>query len=307
MRSALRRPQLAWMLFSLASASASTRCAVGTEHGDAQPGDRARESAADVLREDMATPSDATEPDATEPDATAFDAAEPDGPELDASTLEASRDVVSDAAPDATPDAAPDGGTGCAPLRFPRITLRTVRPPAAIRAAYEDLADTGCFPLPECFLDTDNLVDDATGARVDVRVMVAEHFQLYEFVRTSLEMGYGPYVLVNPRLVETVESIRVMSGRALNLASGYRSPEHQVSVCRSICPGGATCCPSGSRPCACRSRHMWGDAVDLSITSAQYETYGMYAMRAGAPNCLLEAGSFHVDMSPCPVGCPYRF
>ena len=51
----------------------------------------------------------------------------------------------------------------------------------------------------------------------------------------------------------------------------------------------------------------FNSSSNLSISASDYSAYATYSMRAGLPDCLLEAGSFHVDISPCPLGCPYNF
>jgi hypothetical protein len=192
-------------------------------------------------------------------------------------------------------------------VHYPNVTIQSV-PDATMTALYDSIASGSCFPSPQCFLDLNNLRDPDTGASLDVHVNVSPHFQLYEFVATELAGGYTHFALVEPSLVTHLESLRAAEGgNPLGIASGFRSPQHQMATCQSICAGGASCCPSASHPCGCRSEHEWGRAADLSIASTEYTAYGGYAQTAGLPDCLLEVGSFHVDVSPCPLGCPYNF
>jgi hypothetical protein len=195
----------------------------------------------------------------------------------------------------------------CAPLHFPNVSIQTI-PVASMSAAYAAIASGTCFPVPNCFIDLNQLEDPDTGRSLDIHVGLSPHFTLYEFVATELAGGYTHYALLSPSLVAHLESLRAQEGgNPITLASGYRSPQHQAATCRSICPGGASCCPTAAHPCGCRSEHEWGRAADLSIPSTSYTAYGNDAQAVHFPDCLLEAGSFHVDVSPCPLGCPYRF
>jgi predicted small lipoprotein YifL len=195
----------------------------------------------------------------------------------------------------------------CPPVHYPSAVIQSV-PDAAMTALYDSIASGSCFPSPHCFLDLNHLVDPSTGATLDVHVMLSPHFELNEFVATELAGGYTHFALVAPELVSRLESLRAAEGgNPLGIASGFRSPQHQTATCQSICPGGASCCPSASHPCGCRSEHEWGRAADLSIPSTSYTAYGADAHSVGFPDCLLEVGSFHVDVSPCPLGCPYNF
>ena len=195
----------------------------------------------------------------------------------------------------------------CPPVHYPNATIQSV-PDAAMTALYDTIASGTCFPSPRCFLDLNHLVDPTDGHALDVHVMVSPHFELNEFVATEIAGGYTHFALVEPALVAHLEALRAAEGgNSLSLASGFRSPQHQAATCRSICPGGASCCPSAAHPCGCRSEHEWGRAADLSIAASEYTAYGNDSRSVHFPDCLLEAGSFHVDVSPCPLGCPYNF
>jgi hypothetical protein len=204
--------------------------------------------------------------------------------------------------PDAAP--APDAGpvvppNPCKPLAFPSgITIATFED-AAMSAVYDDISDTNCFPRPVCWIDVDRLEDPRAGITYDLSVQLSPHFQLSELVDS--ELPYSRKVLVSPALVEHLETYRAAAGgKAVRITSGYRSPQHQRTVCQGIC--GMDCCSGGANPCACRSRHEWGDGAD--IASDDPPSLYQYAEGSGFGFCLAEVGHLHVDMNPCGAGCP---
>jgi hypothetical protein len=154
---------------------------------------------------------------------------------------------------------APDVSVGeCAPLKYPSgVTLRT-KPDAKMTAAYAPLAEEPYYPLPECFIDTQDLLDPITGTTYDLDVKVGKYFTLRELVATSLK--YTQFALLSPLLVEKLDRYREALGGAVAISSGYRSPQHQRAVCQDMC--GAESCGG---LCAKRSRHSWGDAVDHGV------------------------------------------
>ncbi len=79
-------------------------------------------------------------------------------------------------------------------------------------------------------------------ASVDLGVSVAPNFRLSELVKPK----YGEFVVIQPHAVVHLQALRDQLG-PLQVNSGYRNPVHNASV------GGATW-----------SRHMYGDAFDLS-------------------------------------------
>ena len=133
----------------------------------------------------------------------------------------------------------------------------------------------------------------------DLEVQLSPHFKLSELVDT--ELSYSHKVLVSPALIEHLETYRVAArNNAVRITSGYRSPQHQRDTCQGICE--KDCCTGGANPCACRSRHEWGDAADI----ASDEPASLYpdAETSGFGYCLAEVGHLHVDMNPCGAGCP---
>jgi hypothetical protein len=133
----------------------------------------------------------------------------------------------------------------------------------------------------------------------DLSVQLSPHFQLSEFVDS--ELPYSHKVLVSPALIAHLETYRAAAGgKAVRITSGFRSPQHQRTVCQGIC--GMDCCSGGANPCACRSRHEWGDAADVA-SDTPADLYP-YAEMSGFGFCLAEVGHLHVDMNPCGAGCP---
>jgi hypothetical protein len=320
------------------SAEASDGPSLGEGGDDVEP--PADGGDLDASGDDVVADIDADGTDADGMDAARTDGARMDAARTDAARTDAARDAGTDAALHCTAPrvdcsgvcadthtdphhcgscghACPSGdvcmnGTcslsaTCPPVVFPSVTIQSI-PVASMTALYRSIASGTCYPVPQCFIDLDRLEDPATGRSLDVHVNLSPHFTLYEFVASELAGGYTHYALLSPSLVSHLESLRAQEGgHGITIASGYRSPQHQMATCRSICAGGASCCPSAPHPCGCRSEHEWGRAADLAIPSSEYTAYGNDAHAVHMPDCLLEAGSFHVDVSPCPLGCPYRF
>jgi hypothetical protein len=219
-----------------------------------------------------------------------------DGPRgADAAVADASAAVpASDAGPDVGPPSNP-----CLPLTFPSGATIATFEDAAMSAVYDGISDTNCYPRPRCWIDIDRLEDPNAGITVDTSVQLSAHFQLAEFVTS--ELPYSHRVLVSPALIEHLETYRAAAGdTAVRITSGYRSPQHQRAVCQSIC--GQDCCTGGPNPCACRSRHEWGDAADIASTDPP--SLYAYAGMSDFGFCLAETGHLHVDLNPCGAGCP---
>lgn len=185
------------------------------------------------------------------------------------------------------PNVGADGG--CPVLAFPSgIQIRT-KEDAKMTAEYASISDEGSYPLPKCFIDVDDLYDPAAGTTYDVSVMVGKHFALSELVGT--ELPYSHKVLVSPTLVQKLDAYRDALGEAVDLSSGYRSPEHQRAVCQSLC-GHDSC----SGTCAARSRHSWGDAADHGVTPTK--KYSDAGCKARFNYVYREGNHVHLDLNP---------
>lgn len=199
-----------------------------------------------------------------------------------------------------TPDAGPTGpidasaddaaSTGaCKPLAFPSgVTLATV-PDPDLTAQYADIAEAPDYPLPECFIDTEALVDAVTGKAYDLDVNVGTYFTLRELVGT--ELTYSKRVLLSPELVRKLDVYRDQLATSVSVSSGYRSPAHQRAVCRDMC--GADSC---SGTCAARSRHSWGDAMDHGVYPTK--KYSDAGCAAQFNYVYREGDHVHLDLNP---------
>ncbi|HEX7664168.1 MAG TPA: hypothetical protein VF407_06655 [Polyangiaceae bacterium] len=204
--------------------------------------------------------------------------------------------VVHEVAPDPSDDGGEEDDAGpptmidgCAVLAFPSgIHLQTFKD-AKSTSAYSSISDKGSYPLPECFIDTNDLHDPVANKDYDVDVMVGKHFALKELVGT--ELAYGHFMLVSPTLIKKLDAYRDGLGEAVNLSSGYRSPAHQRATCRSIC-GKDSC----GNVCAARSRHSWGDAADQGIAPSAH--LADVACDAKFNFVYREGNHMHLDLNP---------
>jgi hypothetical protein len=200
--------------------------------------------------------------------------------------------TVQDAGPEGDGDIAPpnvDTDGGCPVLKFPSGVNIQTKADAKMTAEYTGIADKGSYPLPVCFIDTDDLYDPVTGDMNTIDVMVGKHFALSELVNT--ELPYGHKVLLSPVLIAKLDAYRDALGDAVDLSSGYRSPAHQRATCQSLC--GADSC---SGTCAARSRHSWGDAADHAVIPSA--TYAAAGCKARFNYVFREGNHMHLDLNP---------
>jgi hypothetical protein len=188
----------------------------------------------------------------------------------------------------------PPSSNGCPVLSFPSGVSLQTKPNASLTQAYQNVApNDSCYPTPKCFIDVDDLKDPVKNMSYSwTNLQLSAHFSLYELVRTSVEQGWTRHVLVDPNLVKHLETLRNNLGVPLAVNSGFRSPNHQRAVCQGIC--GANSCPG---LCASYSRHSWGDAADLDLTTTSP------ASAAGFSFCTFHSGHLHVDTRSCGGGC----
>jgi hypothetical protein len=185
---------------------------------------------------------------------------------------------------------------GCPILTYPSGVSLQTRTDAALTNSYDGLTDEDDYPTPTCFVDTDNLVDAKNGKKYDLNVKLSEHFTLAEYVGRGL--AYSHRILLSPELVTKVELFRMKIGRSIAISSGYRSPGHQRSVCRSLSNCGRDFCPG---ICAKRSRHSWGDAVDFPENPTVY--LGESACAAKFNFVFREGDHLHSDLNPAHEIC----
>ena len=85
---------------------------------------------------------------------------------------------------------------------------------------------------------------------------LSAHFKVREFACRS----GADAVLIAPRLVMVLETIRAHFGAAVTINSGYRTPEHNAKV------GGVA-----------HSQHCYGMAADISVSGQKPETVAAFA------------------------------
>ena len=90
-------------------------------------------------------------------------------------------------------------------------------------------------------------------------------------------------VLVAPRLVMVLQSIRDHFGKAVNINSGYRTPQYNAKV------GGAA-----------QSQHCYGTAADITVKDVGVETVAAYARKImtdwGGVGIYKAQGFTHIDV-----------
>jgi len=114
--------------------------------------------------------------------------------------------------------------------------------------SYEDPAESGRFnPVEEIQYQAPQFFIDLSG--VPEGLMVSRNFSLFEFVHSRK----GRFALFSKKVIALLQDARDRLGRPLIVNSGYRSPGYNSGI-------------SGSSKW---SRHMYGDAVDLSAPSTK--------------------------------------
>ena len=90
-------------------------------------------------------------------------------------------------------------------------------------------------------------------------------------------------VLVAPRLVMVLQSIRDHFGKAVNINSGYRTPQYNTKV------GGVD-----------QSQHCYGTAADITVKGVDVETVAAYARKImpdwGGVGLYKAQGFTHIDI-----------
>lgn len=108
---------------------------------------------------------------------------------------------------------------------------------------------------------------------------VAPNFVLDEF----MQAWKGRYGVLQPFVVDKMQSIRDSIGGALLVTSGYRSPGYNAGV------GGATW-----------SRHMYGDGMDMFTSAVTLATLQARCQAQGASFTQLYTGHVHCDWRDLP-------
>ena len=108
---------------------------------------------------------------------------------------------------------------------------------------------------------------------------LSANFRLREF---ACRDGSDP-VFIDTRLVQVLQSIRDHFGKAVNINSGYRTPQYNAKV------GGVD-----------QSQHCYGTAADITVKGADVETVAAYARKImpdwGGVGVYKSQGFVHVDV-----------
>ncbi len=120
------------------------------------------------------------------------------------------------------------------------------------------------------------LEDSVAGPMITSPGKVSENFRAEEFACK----GTGQ-IKIDPRLVSGLERLRKILGRPITITSGYRTPEHNRRV------KGAP-----------NSRHMTGEAADISVPGMSPAQVAEAARKAGFGGVSAYGGHVHVDVGP---------
>jgi len=112
---------------------------------------------------------------------------------------------------------------------------------------------------------------------------ISPNFRLCDVTNCDAGRRQGDYIFIDPFAVAQLERVRQNLGGSLQVNSGYRSPGYNAAL-RARNPGAAT-----------HSRHMYGDAFDIAITSSNSQSQ-IYASceAAGATNIYTYSSGSHV-------------
>lgn len=109
---------------------------------------------------------------------------------------------------------------------------------------------------------------------------LTQHFKLDEL----MQIKKGPYGLFSPLVLFYVEQLRSDVGKSLNINSGYRSPGYNALI------GGAKW-----------SRHMYGDAIDFTISGRTLKQAKDLCLKHGASFYQLYKTHIHCDWRNSPL------
>ena len=120
---------------------------------------------------------------------------------------------------------------------------------------------------------------NAYSLKKDGNKKLSSNFQVKEF---ACKDG-SDAVLVAPRLVMVLQSIRDHFGAGVNITSGYRTPQYNTKV------GGAA-----------QSQHCYGTAADITVKGVSVEKVAAYARKLmpdwGGVGIYKAQGFTHIDI-----------
>ena len=153
---------------------------------------------------------------------------------------------------------------------YPNMCLRTIskskiRPRKKNWYIYPQVSHYRYQP-PQRFIDL---------KRISANHSLSPHFRVGEF----MQKWKGRYALYSPNVVKILEKIRSQMGRKMKIVSGYRAPGYNHKL----------------KGAARTSRHMFGDAVDISISSGSLKKIRQLCLKYGASFTQLYRGHIHCD------------
>lgn len=182
---------------------------------------------------------------------------------------------------------APVGPGGCPAVTFPSGMSVQSLPSDAMTEAYTQLfASLGSNETaPSCFLDPAQLADPATDGLWSASSKVATNFTFSELLPN--ESG-ARQVLVDPALVQKLQSMRTKVGKAIIVEDAYRSPERHQDVCVA---------------CDVTLPMTLGRGALVSSSAGTQKLLDA-AASAGAATCFASGGNVYVDVATPGRGCP---
>lgn len=183
---------------------------------------------------------------------------------------------------------APVGPGGCPSVAFVSGMTAQSIPAEAMTEAYEIILSPhglAAEDLPVCFLDPAQLVDPSTDGVWSANSKVSPNFAFSELVDN--EPG-ARQVLVDPSLVQTLQSMRTSVGAAITVVDAYRSPERHVEECDA--------CEATLPMTLGRGAIVRSSAGSQKLLNA--------AKSAGASTCWAAGSEVYIDVEAAGLGCP---
>jgi hypothetical protein len=136
-----------------------------------------------------------------------------------------------------------------------------------------------------CFLDTWQLVNPSEHTVWDSAAKISDNFKVSEYASKSSDTE----ILLNPVLVEVVQSVRTKLAKSVSVKQAYQNPNAHASSCGSHC----------------------ADTIELTqglgvvvSSSVGNEAVLQAAAAVGAPTCFTTEAGVFIGVSQRELGCP---